>query len=145
VLEVLSWAHLGCGVTLSPPSAASPRAGERVHGDGHAMPRSENPIDQAAGPLAEFAAQLRALRVAAGTISYRSMAVTAHYSSTVLSRAASGRRMPTWLAVAAYVHACGGDPVEWRARWEALRSTYPRQPGPHAGCSPSPHQPGLVP
>jgi hypothetical protein len=104
------------------------------------MPRSEEPIDRA-GPLAEFAVQLRALRRAAGTIPYRSMALTAHYSSTVLSRAASGKTIPTWLAVAAYVKACGGDPMEWHARWDALRSASSQRP---AGRSSSPQQSELA-
>ena len=51
-------------------------------------------------PVAEFASRLRALRAAAGNITYRRMAASAHYSPTVLSRAANGRLIPTWLAVA---------------------------------------------
>jgi hypothetical protein len=116
------------GGVLSRLFAAGLRVGERTIGAGHAMPRPENPIDRAAGPVAEFASQLRALRVAAGNITYRSMAASAHYSPTVLSRAANGRLIPTWLAVAAYVRACGGDLVEWRTRWEALGPTRPPRP-----------------
>jgi hypothetical protein len=117
---------LCCGV--SQPFAAGLRVDERANVAGHAMSRPENPIDRAAGPVAEFASQLRALRVTAGNITYRRMAAYGHYSPTVLSRAADGRLIPTWLVVVAYVRTCGGDPVEWRARWEALRSARPSRP-----------------
>jgi hypothetical protein len=86
------------------------------------MPRAEKPITSTSGALAEFAECLRALRQAAGGIPYRTMAGSAHYSATVLSRAAAGQLVPTWPAVRAYVGVCGGNEAEWQQRWDALHS-----------------------
>ncbi|WP_208635897.1 response regulator [Amycolatopsis thailandensis] len=73
------------------------------------------------GPVAEFAAELRALRRAAGTPTYRTLARQANYSITVLSQAAAGVTVPAWPAVKAFVVACGGDPLDWEQRWQTMR------------------------
>lgn len=52
------------------------------------MGRPERPIDPAAGPVPEFAAELRKLREQAGRPSYRELARRAGLSVTVLSEAA---------------------------------------------------------
>ncbi len=81
------------------------------------MGRPERPIDAAAGPVAEFAAELRKLREKAGRPSYRELARRASFSVTVLSDAAGGRYLPTLSVVRGYVQACGGDVAEWEDRW----------------------------
>ncbi|MDT7785133.1 MAG: hypothetical protein QOF58_3552 [Pseudonocardiales bacterium] len=67
-----------------------------------------------------FAADLRRLREKAGKPTYRELSKRAHYSVTVLSDAASGRKLPTLAVTLAYVEACGGDGEEWRQRWHEL-------------------------
>ena len=81
------------------------------------MGRPERPIDPAAGPVAEFADELRKLREKAGRPSYRELARRASFSVTVLSEAAGGRSLPTLQVVRGYVRACGGDVPEWEERW----------------------------
>ncbi|MBG0567297.1 WD40 repeat domain-containing protein [Actinoplanes aureus] len=98
------------------------------------MPRPERPLNPADGPLAEFAAALRALRVAAGSPKYSTMATRTGRSSTALSDAAGGRHLPKWPTVEAYVQACDGDVAEWRRRWERLRAELGEQ---DAGWRPS--------
>jgi|GEM_PF-3444396 len=85
------------------------------------MPRPERPIDPAAGPVARFAHELRELRNQAGCPPYRAMQVRSHVSYASLSRAAAGRKLPTWPVTRGFVLACGGDPDEWKPRWEAAR------------------------
>lgn len=79
------------------------------------MSRPERPIDPG-GPLASFAGGLRALR-SQRKVTYREMAGLTNYGVTVLSVAASGRRLPTWDVTKAYVSVCGGSVPEWRHRW----------------------------
>lgn len=97
------------------------------------MPRGERPLDPGDGPLVRLAADLRQLRAAAGKPSYRELARRAHYSSTTLSDAAGGRRLPSLEICLAYVRACNGDEDEWRARWhdvaaELARDERPAEP-----------------
>jgi len=84
------------------------------------VPRPERRLDITDGPVQEFAAELRRLRQAAGSPGYRELARRAHFSVTTLAEAAAGRRLPTLAVTLAYVEACGGDRVEWRARWQAI-------------------------
>src|SRR2546427_668436 len=51
------------------------------------------------------------------------MAKRAHYSASVLSRAASGRALPTLPATLAFVLACGGSREQWAARWHSVAAT----------------------
>jgi WD40 repeat protein len=81
------------------------------------MGRPERPIDPNAGPVPEFATELRKLRERAGRPSYRELARRANFSVTVLSEAAGGRCLPTLPVVRGYVRACGGDVAEWEQRW----------------------------
>ncbi|ONI75052.1 hypothetical protein ALI144C_40515 [Actinosynnema sp. ALI-1.44] len=74
-------------------------------------------MDATDGVLPRFAADLRRLRENAGGPTYRELSRTAHYSPTMLSEAASGRKLPSLAVTLAYVRACGGDTAEWRARW----------------------------
>ncbi|MFJ7776881.1 AAA family ATPase [Streptomyces yangpuensis] len=83
------------------------------------MPRPERPLDLDSGPLTQFAADLRALREAAGRPPYRALAKRAHYSSTTLSDAAGGNTFPSLAVTLAFVEACQGDRRAWEARWHA--------------------------
>src|SRR3954453_16600577 len=85
------------------------------------MPRPERPVDPSAGPVQQFAADLRKLRGEAGTPPYREMAKAVHVSKASLSAAASGHRLPTWEVTRGYIIACGGDIEDWHARWSAVR------------------------
>ncbi|NUT96041.1 MAG: transcriptional regulator [Saccharothrix sp.] len=82
------------------------------------MPRGERPLPSDGGPVTALAAELRALRRAAGGPSYREMARRAHYSSSALADAAGGRRLPSLDITLAYVRACEGDEEQWRRRWQ---------------------------
>jgi hypothetical protein len=90
------------------------------------MGRRERLVDPAAGPLQAFAHQLRELRRAAGSPSYRELARRAHFSDTSLSVAASGASLPSLEVTLGYVRACGGDIAEWEQRWRQVA----RQHGP---------------
>jgi len=85
--------------------------------------RPELPLDPTEGPLPRFAFDLRGLRAAAGTPSYRELAGRTHYSTSTLADATRGLRKPSLEVVLAFVRACGGDPDEWAARWHALDHT----------------------
>lgn len=67
--------------------------------------------------MAAFASDLRRLRHRAGNPTYRDMARSALFSSSVLSSAASGYRLPTLQVTLAFVAACDGDREGWRRRW----------------------------
>lgn len=82
--------------------------------------RRERAVDPAAGPLQAFAHQLRELRRAAGSPSYRELARRAHFSDTSLSVAASGADLPSLEVTLGYVRACGGDIAEWERRWRQV-------------------------
>ncbi|MGW3131266.1 serine/threonine-protein kinase [Streptomyces sp. NPDC001076] len=83
------------------------------------MGRREAPVPD--GPLKDFAEGLRELRSQApGSPTYRELAARARYSSSALSDAASGRRLPSWEVTAAFVTACGGDVRRWQERWREL-------------------------
>lgn len=94
------------------------------------MSRPEGPID-ASSPCAALATALRNLRSKSG-LRYREMANRANYSRTVLADAASGRQLPHWNVVLAYVRACepGLDETqaeEWRRLWTDARDREGRE------------------
>ncbi|MER5789506.1 WD40 repeat domain-containing protein [Streptomyces sp. NPDC001980] len=80
--------------------------------------RPEQPVDPAAGPVQRLAYELRALREAADSPTYRAMAACTGVGASTLSRAAAGQQLPTLSVVLAYVRACGGDEAEWERRWQ---------------------------
>jgi hypothetical protein len=84
------------------------------------MGRTERELDPRSGPVQHFAYDLRLLRTEAGSPSYRQLSRRAQYAPSVLSRAASGRELPSLNVTLAYVAACGGDAEAWRNRWTAL-------------------------
>lgn len=86
------------------------------------MGRHEKHLDPGAGPLALFAGELRDMRRAAGSPTYREMSKTARYSPSALSAAASGALLPSEGVVAAYAAACGQDGALWVARRAAVRA-----------------------
>ena len=110
------------------------------------MGRPEKPVNSAGGVVAQFASELRQLRAQAGNPTYREMARSAMFSSSVLSSAASGNRMPSLLVTLAFVTACDGDKEAWRQRWLAATgghlgfSDRGRRPGRQAGGQPYPAQ-----
>ncbi|SDS59805.1 Helix-turn-helix domain-containing protein [Streptomyces sp. TLI_053] len=86
------------------------------------MGRRQRSLDPQAGPVAEFALRLRALRESAGTPTFAAMSRRVHRSTTVLSEAAGGVNLPTWATVEAFLEACGErDPAPWRDHWERAR------------------------
>src|SRR5262245_43891749 len=82
------------------------------------MGRREREIPD--GPLRDFAMGLRALRIAAGSPTYRAMSMRAGFSAAALSTAAAGERLPSLPVTLAYVGACGGDMAEWDRRWKSI-------------------------
>jgi hypothetical protein len=86
------------------------------------MGRPERPLDAAAGPISEFARDLRRLRHLAGSPSYRELARTALFAPSVLSSAAAGYRLPTLPVTLAFATACGGDRDTWERRWRMVAS-----------------------
>ncbi|MFG3498733.1 helix-turn-helix domain-containing protein [Streptomyces sp. NPDC047928] len=79
------------------------------------MARPENEIP-AGTPMevAELAREMRALRRRV-RLTYKELAVKSHYSAAALSTAASGRGVPKWEIVEAFVRGCGytGDLGMW--------------------------------
>lgn len=101
------------------------------------MPRPERPLDSDDDELLRFAADLRLLHEKAGKPTYRELSKVAHYSVTVLSEAASGRKLPSLAVTTAYVHACGDDVEQWRRRWhqvaDAAQPADPEREPPYLG------------
>ena len=92
------------------------------------MGRPEKPVNNAGGLAAQFASELRQLRAQAGNPTYREMARSVMFSSSVLSSAASGNRLPSLPVTLAFVAACHGDKEAWRQRWLAVTGGYLRFP-----------------
>jgi transcriptional regulator with XRE-family HTH domain len=82
--------------------------------------RRERPLDAADSALGRFAAGLRELREHVGSPTYRELAERSGYSVAALSKAASGRKLPSLAVTLAYVRACGGDADGWREQWRAV-------------------------
>ncbi|MFI2371883.1 XRE family transcriptional regulator [Streptomyces sp. NPDC018833] len=90
-------------------------------------------MDPTAGPLEEFAHDLRRLRRQAGNPAYRTMAKKAHYSVATLSEAARGLHKPSLKVTLAYVAACGGDLELWTRRWYRVSSELEARDAPARG------------
>ena len=89
------------------------------------MARTERPLDPDADPVQAFAADLRSLRERAGRPTYQAMARRAHRSSSSLSEAAGGRKLPTLDTTLAYVRTLGGDETAWARRWHEVAARTP--------------------
>ncbi|MEV0646222.1 DUF2690 domain-containing protein [Phytomonospora sp. NPDC050363] len=85
------------------------------------MGRRERELSPNAGLAGRLAAELRALRAAAGGPSYREMAARVYFSRSALAEAAAGRTLPSLPVLLAFVQACGGEPEPWAERWHVLR------------------------
>lgn len=107
------------------------------------MGRHEKALDPTAGPAQRFAHDLRELRRASGTPTYRAMARRAAYSAPTLSAAAAGERLPSLPVALAYATACGGDGEEWEKRWRAAMADVPG-PTDHASDDDFAPYPGLA-
>ncbi|USX54153.1 helix-turn-helix domain-containing protein [Lentzea sp. HUAS12] len=84
------------------------------------MPRPEKPLDPFAGPVEQFAFDLRKLREKAGSPGYRELGKLSHYSASTLADAARGQRLPSLAVALAFVRACGGDEELWEQRWRDI-------------------------
>ncbi|CAM4082010.1 helix-turn-helix domain-containing protein [Kibdelosporangium persicum] len=84
------------------------------------MARRETSLGALDDPVQQFAHDLRELRRQVGNPSYRELAKRAHYSASMLSTAANGRKLPSEAVTLAFVRACGGDTEEWKRRWREV-------------------------
>lgn len=75
-----------------------------------------------------FAAELRRLRVDAGSPSFRVMSRVAHFAPSTLAEATRGVRMPSRAVVEEFARACDADPAEWALRWKRAATPLPRPP-----------------
>ncbi|MFD6754887.1 FxSxx-COOH system tetratricopeptide repeat protein [Micromonospora gifhornensis] len=127
----------------------SPPGGSHQLQQGAVMPRPERSLYPDLDPLHAFAQRLRDLRKAAGSPKYDAMARHTGRSSTALSEAAGGDRLPTWETVVAYVSYCRQDPNAYRMDWERVRdlrdgTLTPSQPADLSRVSNLPRRPASV-
>jgi transcriptional regulator with XRE-family HTH domain len=95
----------------------------------------------ATGARADLALELRRLRDDRG-MTLRQLAARSGYSAATLSMVESGRRVPSWDVLAAFVQSCGADPAEWRLLWrraaqQETETTASQVPSPPPGSPPS--------
>ncbi|MGF0174541.1 helix-turn-helix transcriptional regulator [Streptomyces sp. Marseille-Q5077] len=87
------------------------------------MPRPENSIaSQASDELTRLVKALRKVRGDAG-LNLTQLSKRCHYSVATLSTAASGKTVPRWETVWAFVTACdpNADETSWNGLWEAAK------------------------
>ena len=84
------------------------------------MGRPQVPLEQNGSPVRELAFWLRDLRTRAG-LTYEQLGRDAHYATSTMQAAASGKSLPTLRVVLAFVDACGGDVSAWRDYWTQIR------------------------
>ncbi|MFB9662197.1 helix-turn-helix domain-containing protein [Glycomyces mayteni] len=86
------------------------------------MPRPENEVRGTSDAATDFARQLRAARRDAAMPTYRQLAQMTGLAAPTLSKAASGKKLPTQQIAIAYAVACGQSRALWESRWlEAKR------------------------
>ncbi|GLW89636.1 hypothetical protein Aglo03_04520 [Actinokineospora globicatena] len=105
---------------MAPNKRTQNNVGETGLQGANTMPRHERPLDAGDDAVVRFAADLRLLRLAAGSPTYRELAARVHFSVTTLSSAANGRRLPSLAVTLAYVRGCAGDTAEWERRWHRV-------------------------
>ncbi len=110
-------AHTHFVGTVRPSGALRDRVVRRGWQSPMQRGRPEQAVDVGCGPVAAFATLLRDLRLSAGRPSYRELSTRANYSSSALSEATRGRRLPSLEVTLAFVRSCGGDEEEWTNRW----------------------------
>jgi hypothetical protein len=81
------------------------------------MGRRMRPLNPEAGPVEQFACELRALRALAGDLPFWKMARRCGVSKSALAAAVAGRTLPSETVTREFVRACGGDWPWWRDRW----------------------------
>jgi transcriptional regulator with XRE-family HTH domain len=92
------------------------------------MGRPQEPLDRDGSPVRELAFWLRNLRSHAG-LTYEELGRRAHYATSTVQAAASGKRLPTLRVTLAYVDACGGNVRQWHGYWTQIRrATDPDHP-----------------
>ncbi|MGW3291080.1 helix-turn-helix domain-containing protein [Streptomyces sp. NPDC001002] len=107
------------------------------------MARPEKEIDPKASlSLRSLAIELRRLRKRSH-LTYSQLAARSHYSTAALSTAASGKSVPTWETVQAFVLGCGydGDMTHWKRMHRAARRDAGRSTSEDTGSNPLPRQP----
>ncbi|MFF3677965.1 helix-turn-helix domain-containing protein [Streptomyces sp. NPDC002120] len=89
--------------------------------------RPQRPLDTTVPALAELAQELRELRAAAG-LTLDNLYTLTHWSKGALSAATTGRDLPRWDLVRAWVTACDPDANLdlWQARHRRARAQYER-------------------
>ena len=70
------------------------------------MGRPQEPFERNGSPAREFAFWLRDLRHRSG-LTYEQLARSAHYATSTMQAATTGRRLPTLKVTMAFVAACG--------------------------------------
>jgi transcriptional regulator with XRE-family HTH domain len=94
------------------------------------------------GVAAELANRLRDLRDSSG-MTLREMAAKSGYSPATLSLAESGRKVPSWDVVEAFVQTCGDVPATWQQLWQVAAGAE-QQPVGSDTARPSSSQAGSV-
>lgn len=84
------------------------------------MGRPQVSLEPDGSPMREFAFWLRDLRTRAG-LTYEQLGRDAHYATSTMQAAASGKSLPTLRVVLAFVRVCGGDVGAWRDYWTQIR------------------------
>ncbi|GAA2154183.1 hypothetical protein GCM10009760_52830 [Kitasatospora kazusensis] len=84
------------------------------------MGRRESAVAAETRQSEALALWLRDQRQRAG-LTYTAMALTTSYSASMLSRAASGRSVPSWRIVESFARACDADLTEAKQRWRKAR------------------------
>ena len=80
----------------------------------------QGPIGETSDSVARFAADLRKLRLGAGSPTFNRLQALTGVSRTVLSEAFAGRQLPSPRTLEGIVRACGGDSHPWLDRRDAL-------------------------
>lgn len=92
------------------------------------------------GTRADLARRLRTLRDGHG-LTLRQLATRSGYSAAALSAAESGKHVPTWDLVSAFVQACGDEPRTWRQLWEVAGREGDGDGPPRPAADPLEHTP----
>ncbi|MGY0466821.1 helix-turn-helix domain-containing protein [Kitasatospora sp. cg17-2] len=92
------------------------------------MGRRENAVADVTKQLTELVLWLRAQRRLRG-LTYAAMAQKTDYTASMLSRAASGRTVPSWKVVEAYTRACRADLRTAKRLWRTARWADQQQRG----------------